>query len=54
MISHLKYVNHSCHDLQFSVLQVLSKALPDNQIIDAEALWKKKLLTYEPFGMNQN
>ena len=54
MISHLKSVNHSCHDLQFSVLQVLSKALPDNQIIDAEALWKKKLLTYEPFGMNQN
>jgi len=40
--------------LQFSVLQVLSKALPDNQIIDAETLWKKKLLTYEPFGMNQN
>ena len=54
MISHLKSVNHSCHDLQFSVLQVLSKALPDNQIIDAETLWKKKLLTYEPFGMNQN
>ena len=54
MISHLKSANHSCHDLQFSVLQVLSKALPDNQIIDAETLWKKKLLTYEPFGMNQN
>ena len=54
MISHLKSVNHSCHDLQFSVLQVLPKALPDNQIIDAETLWKKKLLTYEPFGMNQN
>ena len=54
MISHLKSANHSCHDLQFSVLQVLSKALPDNQIIDVETLWKKKLLTYEPFGMNQN
>ena len=54
MISHLKSANHSCHDLQFTVLQVLSKALPDNQIIDAETLWKKKLLTYEPFGMNQN
>lgn len=54
MISHLKSEKHSCHDLQFSVLQILSKALPDNQIIDAETLWKKKLLTYEPFGMNQN
>ena len=54
MISHLESVGHSCHDLQFSVLQVLSKSLTDNQIIEAETLWKKKLLTYEPFGLNQN
>lgn len=54
MISHLKSADHSCHDLQFSVLQVLSKSLSDHQIIDAETLWKKKLLTYEPFGMNHN
>lgn len=54
MIAHLGSVGHSCHDLQFSVLQVLSKALTDNQIIEAETLWKKKLLTYEPFGLNQN
>lgn len=53
MISHLKSANQS-HDLQFSVLQVLSKSIPDHQIIEAETLWKKKLLTYEPFGMNQN
>ena len=45
---------HSCHDLQFSVLQVLSKAMSKEQIIDAETLWKKKLLTYEPFGMNKS
>lgn len=37
-ISHLKSVDHSCHELQFSVLQVLSKLLPDLQIIDAETL----------------
>ena len=54
MIEHLKSGKHSCHDLQFSVLQVLSKSLPDDQIVGAEALWKKKLLTREPFGMNQN
>lgn len=54
MIEHLKSQKHSCHDLQFSVLQVLSKSLPDNQIIDTETLWKKKLLTYEPLGLNQN
>ena len=53
MISHLKSANQS-HDLHFSVLQVLSKSIPDHQIIEAETLWKKKLLTYEPFGMNQN
>jgi len=40
--------------LQFSVLQVLSKSLQGDQIRDAETLWKKKLLTREPFGMNQN
>lgn len=54
IISHLKDERNSCHDLQFSVLQVLPKSLPDNQIIDTETLWKKKLLTYEPFGMNAN
>lgn len=54
LISHLKSKRNSCHNLQFSVLQVLSKSLTDKQIIDAETLWKKKLLTYEPFGLNQN
>ena len=54
LISHLESADHSCRDLQFSVLQVLSKVLPDSQIIDTETLWKKKLLTYEPFGMNKN
>ena len=42
MIQHLVPAEHSCHDLQFSVLQVLPKSLPDNQIIDTETLWKKK------------
>lgn len=54
MIEHFNAQKHSCHDLQFSVLQVLSKAMSKEQIIDAETLWKKKLLTYEPFGMNKS
>lgn len=54
MIEHFNFEKHSCHDLQFSVLQVLSKALSKDQIIEAETLWKKKLLTYEPLGMNRN
>ena len=47
MIEHLNAQKHSCHDLQFSVLQVLSKAMSKEQIIDAETLWKKKMLTYD-------
>lgn len=54
LIRHLASNRHNCRDLQFSVLQVLSKSLPDSQIIDTETLWKKKLLTYAPFGLNQN
>ena len=54
MIEHFNAQKHSCHDLQFSVLQVLSKAMSKEQIIDKETLWKKKLLTYEPFGMNKS
>ncbi len=54
IIEHLKNSKHSSRNFQFSVLQVLPKSLSDKQIIDTETLWKKKLLTYEPFGMNQN
>lgn len=54
LMAHLKSKRNSCHNLQFSVLQVLSKSLTDKQIIDTETLWKKKLLTYGPFGLNQN
>ena len=54
LMADLKSKRNSCHNLQVSVLQVLSKSLTDKQIIDAETLWKKKLLTYEPFGLNQN
>ena len=54
MIEHFNAQKHSCHDLQFSVLQVLSKAISKEQIIDVETLWKKKLLTYEPFGLNKS
>lgn len=42
-----------CHDLQFSVLQILSKSLSEDEIIKAETLWKNKLLTKE-HGRNDN
>lgn len=42
-----------CHQLQFSVLQILSKTIPEDRIVDIEAMWKKKLLTKD-FGWNDN
>ncbi len=53
LIEYLKSGKHSCHDLQFSVLQVLSKSLSKEQILDAEKKWKKRLLSRE-FGLNEN
>ena len=38
---------------QFSILQIFSKATPDDIIINAESLWKRKLGTKE-YGMNAN
>lgn len=39
---------------QFSILQLLPKAVTLDEVIQTETLWKKKLLTYEPLGMNAN
>ncbi len=41
-------------NFQFSILQLLPKAVTPDEVIQTETLWKKKLLTYEPFGMNKN
>ena len=35
---------------QFSILQLLPKAVTPDEVIQTETLWKKKLLTYEPLG----
>lgn len=42
-----------CHHLQFSVLQILSKTIPEDRVIDIETMWKKKLLSKD-FGWNHN
>ncbi len=42
-----------CHNLQFSVLQILPKSLTDEEVIQMESLWKKKLCTKQ-FGWNEN
>ena len=39
---------------QFSILQLLPKAVTKEEVIHTETLWKQKLLTYEPRGMNAN
>lgn len=38
---------------QFSILQIFSMSVPDDLIINAESLWKRKLGTKE-YGMNAN
>ena len=37
-----------------AILQLLPKAVTPDEVIQTETLWKKKLLTYEPLGMNAN
>lgn len=41
------------HHFQFSILQILPKTVTDDEIIQTESLYKKKLLTI-PFGLNDN
>lgn len=54
MVEHLKDMDSDCCDLQFSVLQILSKALADKEVIEQfENRWKEKLLTKD-FGLNAN
>ena len=38
---------------QFSILQIFSKGASDNEIIETESLYKKKLCSIE-FGLNDN
>ena len=40
-------------DFQFSILQICSKSMSDDEIIDLESLYKKKLGTRK-FGLNEN
>lgn len=42
-----------CHHLQFSILQILPKTLTDDEVIQLENQWKKKLCT-KKFGWNEN
>ncbi len=53
MVDIIKSNPNRCHDLQFSVLQVLSKDKSDDEIIRIENNWKDKLQTRK-FGWNDN
>ena len=41
------------HHFQFSILQILPKTIPYDEVLQMERLYKKKLLTI-PFGLNDN
>ena len=53
MVQAMKEDPNRCHDLQFSVLQILPKTMTSDEVINTETLWKEKLLT-KPFGWNAN
>ena len=53
MVKAIKEDPERCHNLQFSVLQILPKTLTWDKVIAAETLWKEKLLTKQ-FGWNEN
>lgn len=53
MVKAMKENPDRCHNLQFSVLQILPKTLTLDEVIAAETLWKEKLLTKQ-FGWNDN
>lgn len=53
MVEAMQQNPERCHNLQFSVLQILSKSMSPDEIIRAETLWKEKLLT-KRFGWNEN
>ncbi len=47
------YYPERYHAFQFSVLQILPKNLSEDEVIQIENLWKRKLLSIT-FGMNEN
>ena len=53
MVQAMKDDPNRCHDLQFSVLQILPKTMTAEEVINTETLWKDKLLT-KAFGWNEN
>ena len=53
MIELLEEFPNRYRQFEFSVLQILPKNLSDEEVINVENLWKKKLHTRE-FGLNEN
>lgn len=53
LIALLKQFPERYHQFQFSILQVLPKSSSEKEVLDAENLYKQKLLTKE-YGLNDN
>ena len=48
------YYPERFHKFQFSVLQILPKTLSQEEVVKIETRYKRKLMSYEPNGMNAN
>ena len=53
MVEVMKEEPERCHNLQFSILQILPKTMSQDDVIRTETLWKDKLLT-KIHGWNEN
>ena len=53
MVEVMKENPERCHNLQFSILQILPKTMSQDEVIRTETLWKDKLLT-KSHGWNEN
>lgn len=45
MLEVMKEEPERCHNLQFTILQILPKIMSQDDVIRTETLWKDKLLT---------
>lgn len=50
----LKADTERYHQFQFSILQILQKNITDEEVIRLESLYKRKLQTLYPLGLNDN
>lgn len=47
-------IDYARNNFRFSVLEVMTKQVPDSAVVAREQHWKRVLMTRDPFGYNKN